>query len=64
MRRFTPRAASPAIDNYQFADVADRAPKSGETVVSDDVKLGALRRSLAMPVECLQEVRAGFDGIG
>jgi hypothetical protein len=46
MRRFTPRASSPAIDNY----VAENPEKLRENGMLANVKLDALRRIIAMCV--------------
>ena len=50
MRRFTPRAASPAIDNYQFAIVAEKSRKRRENLVLADIKLDAFRRKFAVAI--------------
>ena len=76
MRRFTPRAASPAIGNYsaEFATAETRRSRQNPDLAQDltedlthdlvaYVELDALRRGLAVPVQRLQILGARFDGV-
>jgi hypothetical protein len=49
-RRFTPPAASRAIDNYQFTDMANKSEKATANKRLADGKSGTLGRQLAVPV--------------
>jgi hypothetical protein len=63
MRRFTPPAASPAIDKYQSAIVAVKSSKSSENRVSPDIEFHALSGLFAVPVQGPEVVGARLDRV-